>query len=307
MTRRLALLALLLLAPLSAYAQGISVVEVTQVTSSGGDINFLRDGDILTVDLVLSNPDATDVFGLGLDVRGYDADANGIADDGLSFLGGTAADEVFSTAFVPGTGSLGGLSNIRAGDVVEKGNPFIPAQCNPTICTPVDIEAVELHGVYMEGAALEPSNGSGILDTGIGGDLVGNGDVHFQVMFEAVTNGVLSVPTAMTLDFGTRAAALQQRFDQLHAGSGAGHGHALRSRPRRSRFDSSSLANREVPSSGSSRPRARTAGRAEIHGRSLLLERAAVFVGAFVLESARSPLRPARDERVSRTRASGLT
>jgi hypothetical protein len=192
----LALLALLLLAPLSAYAQGISVVEVTQVTSSGGDINFLRDGDILTVDLVLSNPDATDVFGLGLDVRGYDADANGIADDGLSFLGGTAADEVFSTAFVPGTGSLGGLSNIRAGDVVEKGNPANPFE---------GVDAVELHGVYMEGAALEPSNGSGILDTGIGGDLVGNGDVHFQVMFEAVTNGVLSVPTAMTLDFGTHA------------------------------------------------------------------------------------------------------
>ena len=34
---------------------------------------------------------------------------------------------------------------------------------------------------------------------------MGNGDVHFQVMFEAVTNGVLSVPTAMTLDFGTHA------------------------------------------------------------------------------------------------------
>jgi hypothetical protein len=192
----LALLALLLLAPLSAYAQGISVVEVTQVTSSGGDINFLRDGDILTVDLVISNPDNTDVFGLGLDVRGYDANADGIANDGLMFGGGTATDAVFSTFYSSETGSLGGLPNVRSGDVIEKGNP-----ANPFL----GIDAVELHGVYMEGVATSPSFGDGGLDTGIGGGLVGDGDVHFQVMFYAVTNGVLAVPTAMTLDFGTHA------------------------------------------------------------------------------------------------------
>jgi hypothetical protein len=200
-TWRLALAGLLLFAPLSVQAAGISIVGVS---SSGADPGFLRNGDVLTVDLVASNPGNLDIFGLGLDVRGYDPDANGVADNGLTLMGGQSTASIFSVAFDTTLGSLGGIPNIRT-TPEEKGGPGNPFQ---------GIPPTELHAVMFEGVALSPSNGDGTLDTGIGGALVGDGDVHFRVMFLATTNG-LPAPGALVLDFG-----VHPEFGNVAVGAG---------------------------------------------------------------------------------------
>jgi hypothetical protein len=77
------LVAALLLLPLSTQAVEISVTA----TSSGGDTSLLQPGDIITFDLFLTNTSGEDLFGLGIGVRGHDANQNGFSDDGLTFLG----------------------------------------------------------------------------------------------------------------------------------------------------------------------------------------------------------------------------
>jgi len=65
----LALVVLLLVAPLSANALGISIESVS---STGSSVTFLDGGDIITFNLVVENATAEEVFGLGLGVYRYD-------------------------------------------------------------------------------------------------------------------------------------------------------------------------------------------------------------------------------------------
>ncbi len=81
--RNLGLVAALLLLPLSTQAVEISVTA----TSSGGDTSLLQPGDIITFDLYLTHTSGEDLFGLGIGVRGYDSNQNGLSDDGLTFFG----------------------------------------------------------------------------------------------------------------------------------------------------------------------------------------------------------------------------
>jgi hypothetical protein len=187
-TQRLALVALMLLAPLSAHAAGLTV---TNVSSSGASTSLLKLGDILTIDVVASNDTNLEIFGMGLDVSGYDTDENGLADNGIALLGGSVASQVFSQVYDPiGDQNFGGVQNIWTAPQ-EKGNPANPF---------AGIEAVKLHTVLVEGAALSPSTGDGSLDIGVDGGLVGDGDVHFRVQFQAIT-GIVS-RQAVTLSFG---------------------------------------------------------------------------------------------------------
>jgi len=161
MTRRLALVALLLIAPLSAHAvPGVSIVGVS---SSGGDASFLNHGDILTLDLVVSND--TGVAGIGVEVSGYDTDGNGIADNGMDLVGGTSAPFIYSQFCIVGSGCIGGLENVRApigttpnSKGVEEGgrpaNPFLGQ------------DAIELHARVIEAAGTSNSIGDGQADIG---------------------------------------------------------------------------------------------------------------------------------------------
>jgi hypothetical protein len=181
----------MLIAPLSAHAAGVTVVGVS---SSGGDTSLLRQGDVLTIDVVADNVTNLDIFGLGLDIRGYDTDANGIADNGLALLGGSLAGSLYNDQTFPGPVSAGGIDNIHSSPL-QKGNPADPFG---------GIDAVELHAVVFEGAKLTPSNGDGSIDVGVDGDLIQNGDVHFRGQFIATAHGMVP-PTAITLDIGTHA------------------------------------------------------------------------------------------------------
>jgi hypothetical protein len=178
--------ALLWLAPLSASALGISIANVS---SSGGSVTQLGNGDVLTFDLVLENASQQDVYGLGIGVFGYDVGNDGnLGNDHLRFVGGAVASSVFNTVLQPGPVAFGGLDNIRTAPVqFGAGAPFN----NP--------RRVQL----FDGAALSPSNGDGSLDVGIGGAVVGGGDVHFRISFQAVAGLTGITGNDVTVHFGT--------------------------------------------------------------------------------------------------------
>jgi hypothetical protein len=181
--------AILLMVPLSAQALSISV---SASTSSGASTTLLAPGDTLTFDLVVENASAAEVFGLTLGARGYDLDANGVADEGLSFVGGSVTSSVFNTFSNPGTPNtaFGGLLN-QLNAPVERGffntNTF---------------NFAEKRAVFFDGVDTVGRTGDGTFDVGTNGDFVSNGAVHFQVSFEATPIGQ-TAGRAFTLVFGT--------------------------------------------------------------------------------------------------------
>jgi hypothetical protein len=173
--------ALLSIAPISASALGISIVNVS---SSGGNAALLEDGDILTVDLRLENNTNIPLQGLGIGVTGYDRFNDGaFLNDHLRFVGGAVATSAFNVV-----AGFGGLPNIRTAPT-EIGTP-------PPISNPRRVQ-------LFDAASLSPSDGDGSLDTGVDGDLVGNGDVHFRIQFRAVAGLTGLTGNSVTLNFGT--------------------------------------------------------------------------------------------------------
>ena len=182
------LLGLLLVAPMSAQALSVSIVGAT---GSGASNTVLLPGETITFDLVLENGTAESIFGLGLGARGYDANANGEVDDGLSYVGGAVASSIFNTVRAPGSPNqaFGGLGNTLAGPVEEG------------FFNPITFEREEKRAMLFNGVGLAAATGSGADDVGVGGDYTGAGDVHFQVTFQATP--VQSAARQFTLDFGT--------------------------------------------------------------------------------------------------------
>jgi hypothetical protein len=181
----------MLIAPLSAQALG---VQIAGVSSSGGNASLLQDGDVLTVDLIVENASLQTISAMGLEARGYDKDADGKADDGLSLLGGTiGGPSVFNTQYLAAGINIDGLQNNLAG-VEQRGNPIIPVPFQP---------AQELHAQFFEGVSIAGSSGNGTFDSGIpGGDqTLPGGAVHFQIQFVATAFGLVNA-NEITLQFG---------------------------------------------------------------------------------------------------------
>lgn len=179
--------ALLFLAPLSASALGISIVNVS---SSGGNVGQLANNDVLTFDLRLENAGNLDIYGLSLGVTGYDVGADGLATNNhLRFVaGGGVAGSAFNTFFtdVPVPTAAGGIANTRTTPTqLGAGAPFF----NP------------LRVQLFDGVSVTPSNGNGSLDVGVGGNQT-TGDVHFRVSFRAVTGLTGITSNDVTLVFG---------------------------------------------------------------------------------------------------------
>lgn len=177
--------ALLGLAPISASALGISIVNVS---SSGGNVAQLADGDVLTIDLALENATAEQIFGLSLGAFGYDVGNDGvIANDHLRFVGGSVASSVFNTTLLPGPIALGGLDNIRTEPTqLGAGTPFN------------DPRRVQL----FDGVSLTAATGDGSIDVGVDGQTVGSGDAHFRISFVAVAGLTGIASNNVTLGFG---------------------------------------------------------------------------------------------------------
>jgi hypothetical protein len=150
-----------------ADAAGISIVNVS---STGASTSTLSVGDILTIDLVASNETHLDIYGLELLAFGYDVDANGVADDGLRMAGLASTDALFNTTVIDDVGSFGGLPNLRG----TRGAEF-------------NFPGAGLQTYLFRSVSLTPASGDGSLDVGVGGGLIGDGDVHFRISFQATS------------------------------------------------------------------------------------------------------------------------
>ncbi len=179
----LGLIALALVAPLSASALGISVTNIT--SSSGGLI--VGTGDTITFDLLVENSGNLDINGLDVGVFGYDEGAVGLeSDNNLRFQSAQTGAGVFGAAFATGI-NLGGLEAVAPQQ--EFGNPVTFNQ-----------RFVRLFG----GVSTTSVNGDGTNDSGINGLQTNGADVHLQVTFSVVPNpGVSSSsPGSVNLTFG---------------------------------------------------------------------------------------------------------
>lgn len=185
------LLLSLLLAPLTASALGISVVQIDSPTGT----STIGNGDTITFHLLLENATQEDVYALGIGVYGYDQDIfrlpNGLGsgigsdiDDALRFVGATSSTRVFADGIFMGS-PVNGLEAVRP--ISEQGDPF-----------PI---ANELNVQLFGGVSTTPENGTGLGDLGEDGVTPTNaGGAHFTVTFQAVAG---LTPQDITLTFGT--------------------------------------------------------------------------------------------------------
>jgi hypothetical protein len=189
-SKAIATAAILFVMPTMASALGMSIVNVS---STGSSLTRLEANDEITFDLRLENPTNVAVNGIELVVSGFDTP--GFTNDissGLQLVGGAVATSALNTLFIPGTGPgtgpFGGLANIRTA----------PTQLWAlNLLNPQSVRT----SLFLA-ASLGASNGSGDLDPGVDGDLVGNGDVHFRVTYRLVTN-IPNLNQHLVLSFGT--------------------------------------------------------------------------------------------------------
>ena len=176
-----------LMVPSSAMALGIVVDSFSSTNAIGND--RIAPGDVLTVNLVLENPTADAVAALGVAARGWDANNDGIANDGLILSGG----QVTSTAFAPVPGF--GLNNVLGGPDFRGAPAFLPPG------HPSHVPATPLHAQIFDGVSVTGFPGDGTIDVGVGPNAdVGSGNVHFTLQF--VYPGGLTAHTPFTLEFG---------------------------------------------------------------------------------------------------------
>ncbi len=167
---RLSWLAALLLLPFVAGQAAAAGISIVNVSSTGASTSSLAVGDILTVDLVANNDTNLDIYGIELLAFGYDVDANGLADDGLRMVGVSSTDSLFNTTVIDGVGSFGGLTHLRS--------PRGPE---------LSYASAGLQTYLFRSISLTPANGDGLLDVGIAGGLIREGDVHFRISFQATS------------------------------------------------------------------------------------------------------------------------
>jgi hypothetical protein len=184
-SKTIAAAAILFAMPTVASALGISIVNVS---STGASATALEAGDEITFDLRLENSTNVDVYGLDVVVTGYDTPGTlPINSSGLELVGGSVASSAFNTINIPAVGSLGGIANVRSAPTQVWAQDLVNPQ--------------PIRTSLFAGVALSPSNGNGSQDTGIGGGLIGGGDVHFRVTYRLVTN-IPNLNQNLTLSFG---------------------------------------------------------------------------------------------------------
>lgn len=189
-----------LLFPLTASALGLSIVSV----SGAGADGVLEPGETVTFELVMENLGAETLYGAEAVVNGYDLpDAPGLRQLGLELQSGASSARAFGIE-VPGVGYFGGLDNIYPAPE----EIFFVNNLNPVAWT------TTLFG----GVSLSPTSGTGLDDTGINGNLIADGDVHFRATFVANPTRVASSTFTMNFDLnaiGFGGALLPSTGDQF--------------------------------------------------------------------------------------------
>jgi hypothetical protein len=173
----LTLIAAALVAPLSASALGVSVVNAV---GSGGNNTHLEIGQTITLDLVLENAGADTVFALGIGAWGYDTGVPGNPlDNVMGFVSGSGAPAAFAAANTGAGGTVfGGLQN-QVTTAVEEGGGILT----------FNEQRVQL----FDGVDSVGTNNDTAADLGINLQPISSGDVHMQVTFSAIQPGTANL------------------------------------------------------------------------------------------------------------------
>lgn len=173
----------LVVATMSTARGAGAVTFVGSVTvASGRPLDALQVGDVVTINIRMSNPAAVAIFGIGAGVQGWD---NGVA----AFQG---ADLNLGKYFCPTTACTTGLDNgvVYPNADENTGNPIV---------LPSDVQNVAGVGNYfpiVQAISTTGRVGNGVRDPGLDG-VVNGGDAQFRVVFRASAIGTT------TIDIGT--------------------------------------------------------------------------------------------------------
>lgn len=187
---------------MAGTSAGLSI-SIVSATSTGSSPTTLAVGDILTIDLVAHNEAGLGIAGLGLIAFGYDADSDGLPDDGLWMTRADAVSSIFNTARAEDGEVSGGLENFGTYEDLGYATGGV---------------LLGLQTQLFSGISFRPSDGDGSLDMGLEGLSIADGGVHFRISFQATS---LLDPTVLTLRFGTGPTNWSPPFSDQARGQGA--------------------------------------------------------------------------------------
>jgi len=167
----------------ASAASAVTFVASATV-DTGHALNALQTGDLVTINIRMSNPAAVAIFGVGAGVQGWD---NSVA----VFQG---ADLNLGKYFCPTAACTTGLDNgvVYANADENTGNPIV---------TPADVQNVAGVGNYfpiVQAISTTGRAGNGARDPGLDG-VVNGGDAQFRIVFRA------GAPGTTLIDIGTNA------------------------------------------------------------------------------------------------------
>ncbi|MEM9174403.1 MAG: hypothetical protein AAGC67_04155 [Myxococcota bacterium] len=183
--RILRLLPVLLLFFASTAAQAITV-DILGVDSAN-PLSDLQVGDEFSVSLRISNPDRLGFVTAAVQAYGWD-------DTILQAIDAERPDSVLNSVLIPG-GPIIPADPAGAGGVTPAGGIInvltLPGSTPPAQTTNFlsGLTATNL----IQGVALFPATGTGDLDPGVDGGLVGDGDAHARVTFQVLGAGTTTI------------------------------------------------------------------------------------------------------------------
>jgi hypothetical protein len=169
-------------------ASAASAVTFTATTSvdSGRALDALQVGDVVTINIRMSNPAAVAVFGVGAGVQGWN---NSVSEFVSAELG---IGKFFCTGTNPATCPAGLDNGLTFATDENTGNYLV---------APGDVQSVGGVGNYfpiVQAISTTGRNGNGAKDPGLDG-VINGGDAQFRIVFRAAAPGTSSI------DIGTNA------------------------------------------------------------------------------------------------------
>lgn len=161
---------------IAASSANAAVTFVTTTSVTGGrPLSAVQVGDVITINIRLSNPDLQNIAGVGGAAQGYNASI-------VRFDTGTIGEvSSFFCTNAAATACSNGLAN-----AIDAFSPLVESE----------VTGVGKYVQFVNAITVTPRNGAGIKDPGIDG-IIGGGDAEFRLQFTAIAEGTT------TIDLGT--------------------------------------------------------------------------------------------------------
>lgn len=183
---------------LSTASRAVTVSIASVDVSSSNALDALAAGDVVTIGIVLSNPDNEYIAGFDSEAFGWDPNV-------LRLNSVDATSTVFVSeilALPTGPVAVGGLT------------------MSGVVGSPQQIQSQNAQ--FFGAVQLATSSGSGLLDTGVDGNLIQDGDVHARIAFEVLGGGATTISIGSLSSRGM-GAVIASRSDLFGADTTTRH------------------------------------------------------------------------------------